>query len=72
MAATGLSVPAEGIVVAAEYLMGRGEGALLVVKDAQLFLLKEGADLQDGVEIVAQLLVNSLYHPILSLLMLRF
>ena len=55
MAATGLSVPAEGIVVAAEYLMGRGEGALLVVKDAQLFLLKSWRNCSSIVSIIQYL-----------------
>ncbi len=47
--------------------MGGGEGGLLVVEHAHLFLLEKGADLRTTVEVVAQLLVDGLKHPVFGL-----
>lgn len=47
--------------------MGGCEGALFVVEDAELFLLEEGADLGLTVEVVAQLFVDCLKHPVFRL-----
>lgn len=47
--------------------MGGGEGALFVVEDAELFLLEEGTDFRLAVEVVAQLFVDGLKHPVFRL-----